>query len=155
MEIFSLPLQPAAAIYSNVCRVSVLRQRRRWPDTCAPCAIIPDKYHAYNIIGLLIVVKRRRRIYTCRTIAYETPRRRSEIKDVAQGRIQKMNLEGPIQGVTSGVQWWRPGRGSGGRSPPEADDFSHLKGYLDATSGILGGGMAPWPPPLKSATDVA
>jgi len=25
-----------------------------------------------------------------------------------------------------------------------------LKGYLDATSGILGGGMAP-PPPFKSA----
>jgi len=31
------------------------------------------------------------------------------------------------------------GRGSGGRSPPEADDFSQLKGYLDVTSGILGG----------------
>jgi len=29
--------------------------------------------------------------------------------------------------------------------PPEADDFSQLKGYLDVTSGILGG-MAPCPP---------
>jgi len=42
-------------------------------------------------------------------------------------------------------------RGTGGRSPPEADDFSQLKGYLDVTSGILGG-MAPLPPPLKSAS---
>jgi len=32
--------------------------------------------------------------------------------------------------------------------PPEADDFSQLKGYLDVTSGILGG-MAPLPPPLN------
>ena len=40
-------------------------------------------------------------------------------------------------------------RGSGGQSPPEADDFSQLKGYLAVTSGILGG-MAPWP--LKSAS---
>jgi len=63
-----------------------------------------------------------------------------------------MNLEGPIQVVTSGVQGCRPGRGSGGRSPPEADDFSQLKGYLDATLASWGG-MAPWPPPLKSATD--
>jgi len=31
----------------------------------------------------------------------------------------------------SGVQGQSPGRGSGGRSPPEADDFSQLKGYLD------------------------
>jgi len=37
-------------------------------------------------------------------------------------------------------------RGGGPRSPPEADDFSQLKGYLDATSGILGGGMDPCPP---------
>ena len=50
----------------------------------------------------------------------------------------------------SGVQGRSPGRGSGGRSPPEADDFSQLKGYLDVTPGILGG-MAPLPPPLKSA----
>jgi len=26
-----------------------------------------------------------------------------------QGRIQKNELGGPIQGVTSGVQWWRQG----------------------------------------------
>jgi len=38
-----------------------------------------------------------------------------------QGRIQKMNLEGANSG-----------------GPPEADDFSQLKGYLDVTSGILG-----------------
>jgi len=47
-------------------------------------------------------------------------------------------------------------RGAGpvvGLGTPEADDFSHLKGYLDATSGILGRGMAPCPP-LKSATDL-
>jgi len=31
----------------------------------------------------------------------------------------------------SGVQGRSPGRGSGERSPPEADDFSQLKGYLD------------------------
>jgi len=47
----------------------------------------------------------------------------------------------------SGVQGRSPGRGTEGRSPPEADDFSQLKGYLDVTSGILGG-MAPLPPPL-------
>ena len=40
-------------------------------------------------------------------------------------------------------------RGSGGRSPTEADDFSQLKGYLDVTSGILGGHA----PPLKSASE--
>jgi len=51
----------------------------------------------------------------------------------------------------SGVQGRNPGRESGGRSPPEADDFSQLKGYLDVTSGILGG-MAFLPPPLKSAS---
>jgi len=39
---------------------------------------------------------------------------------------------GPIQGVwgTEVPQWGpgrSPGRGSGGRSPPEADDFSQLK----------------------------
>ena len=50
------------------------------------------------------------------------------------GRIRKMNLEGANSGgVPSGVQ---------GR-PPEADDFSQLKGYLDVTSGILGGGHGP------------
>jgi len=53
----------------------------------------------------------------------------------------------------SGVQGRNPGRESGGRSPPEADDFSRLKGYLDVNSGILGG-MAALPPPLKSASDV-
>ena len=69
-----------------------------------------------------------------------------------------MNLEGANSGglrdgSPSGVQGRSPGRGSGGRSPPEADDFSQLKGYLDATSGILGG-MDPCPPllPLKSAS---
>jgi len=42
-----------------------------------------------------------------------------------------------------GVQERSPGRGSAGLSPPEADDFSQLKGYLDVlwrdlvTSGIL------------------
>jgi len=45
----------------------------------------------------------------------------------------------------SGVQGRSPGKGSRRRSPPEADDFSQLKGYLDVlwrdlvTSGILGG----------------
>jgi len=43
-----------------------------------------------------------------------------------QGRIQKMNLEGANSG-----------------GPPEADDFSQLKGYLDVTSGILGGASPP------------
>jgi len=38
------------------------------------------------------------------------------------------------------------------RSPPEADDFSQLKGYLDVTTGILGA-MAPLPPPLMSASE--
>ena len=40
------------------------------------------------------------------------------------------------------------GGNSGGLGvrPPEADDFSQLKGYLDATSGILGG-VAPCLPP--------
>ena len=33
-----------------------------------------------------------------------------------------------------------------GLRPPEADDFLQLKGYLDVTSGILGGGMAPLAP---------
>jgi len=50
-----------------------------------------------------------------------------------------MNLEGAIRGVTSEVQGRRPGRESGGRSSPEADDFSQFKGYLAVTSGILGG----------------
>jgi len=36
-----------------------------------------------------------------------------------QGRIQKMNLEGANSG------------GLGDGSPPEADDFLQLKGYLD------------------------
>jgi len=44
--------------------------------------------------------------------------------------------ENELEGANSG--------GLGGRSPPEADDFSQLKGYLDVTSGILGA-MAPWP----------
>ena len=39
-----------------------------------------------------------------------------------QGRIQKMNLEGANSG-----------------GPPEADDFSQMNGYIDVTSGILGG----------------
>jgi len=53
-----------------------------------------------------------------------------------QGRIQKMNLEGADSG------------GLGDGSPPEADDFSQLNGYLDVlwrdlvTFGILGS----WPP---------
>jgi len=57
-----------------------------------------------------------------------------------------MNLEGANLG------------GLGDGSPPEADDFSQLKGYLDVlwrdivTSGILGG-MAPLPSPLKYASD--
>ena len=65
------------------------------------------------------------------------------------------NLENELEGgqfrgsggrkSPSGVQERSPGKGSGGLSPPEADDFSQLKGYLDVTSGILGG-MAPWPP---------
>ena len=60
-----------------------------------------------------------------------------------------MNLEGPIQGFwgwkfPSGIQGRSPGRGYGGRSPPEADDFSQLKGYLDVTCGIFwGGGHGP------------
>ena len=63
-----------------------------------------------------------------------------------------MNLEGAIRGVTSEVQGRRPGRESGGHGPPEADDFSQLKGYLDATSGILGG-HGPLPPPLNPPVD--
>ena len=55
-----------------------------------------------------------------------------------------MNLEGANSGG--------PGAPSGGRSPPEADDFSQLKGYLDVTSGILGG-HGPLGP-LKSASAV-
>jgi len=49
-----------------------------------------------------------------------------------------MNLEGANSQVTSGVQGWR------------LDDFSQLKGYLDATSDILGGHglLAPLNPPL-------
>jgi len=43
-----------------------------------------------------------------------------------------------------------PSGSRGGAPPPEADDFSQLKGYLDATSGILGG-HGPLAP-LKSAT---
>ena len=51
------------------------------------------------------------------------------------------------------TQYTTAGCGSVGRSPPEADDFSQLKGYLDVTSGILGeGAMAPLPLPLKSAS---
>jgi len=45
---------------------------------------------------------------------------------------------GQFRGSPSGVQGRSPGRGSRGQSPPEADDFSQLKGYLDVTSGILG-----------------
>jgi len=54
-----------------------------------------------------------------------------------QGRIQKMNLQGANSGrlgdgsPPSGVQGRSPGGGAGGQSPPEADDFSQLKGYLD------------------------
>ena len=57
-----------------------------------------------------------------------------------QGRIRKMNLEGANSG------------GLGDRSPPEADDFSQLKVYLDmlwtdlVTCGILGG-YGPFGPP--------
>jgi len=59
-----------------------------------------------------------------------------------QRRIKKMNLEGANSG----------GPPAGTRSgPPEADDFSQLKGYLDVTSGIMGG-MAPLAP-LKSASE--
>jgi len=50
-----------------------------------------------------------------------------------------MNLEGANSGSL------------GDRSPPEADDFSQLKGYLAVTSGILGGGHGPLAP-LKSAS---
>jgi len=62
-----------------------------------------------------------------------------------------MNLEGANSGclgaeVPQRDQGRRPGRESGGRSTPEADDFSQLKGYLDVTSGILGGHA---PPPLN------
>ena len=39
-----------------------------------------------------------------------------------------------------------------GLRPPEADDFLQLKGYLDVTSGILGGHGPLGPPPLKSAS---
>ena len=54
-----------------------------------------------------------------------------------------MNLERANSGCLGDGS---PGRGSGGRSPPEADDFSQLKGYLDVTSGILGAAWPPWPP---------
>jgi len=43
----------------------------------------------------------------------------SRLVEPRQGRIQKMNLEGANLG------------GLGNGSPAEADDFSHLKGYLD------------------------
>ena len=56
---------------------------------------------------------------------------------------------GQFRWVSSGVQGRSPGRGSGKRSPPEADDFSQLKGYLDVTSGILGGMVSLPPPPLN------
>ena len=68
-----------------------------------------------------------------------------------------MNLDGANSGgliegrkSPSGVQGRSPGRRSGGLRPPEADDFSQLKGYLDVTSGIfLGGGHGPLAlPPL-------
>ena len=67
-----------------------------------------------------------------------------------------MNLEGANSGSLgdgSPPAWSRGGAPVGGlgTKSPEADDFSQLKGYLDVTSGILGGGMAPCPPP-KSAT---
>jgi len=61
-------------------------------------------------------------------------------------------LEGANSGLSSGVQGRSPGRGSGARSPPEADDFSQLKGYLDVTFGMLGGHGPLAPPPLKSAS---
>jgi len=54
-----------------------------------------------------------------------------------------MNLERANSGCLGDGS---PGRGSGGLSPPEADDFSQLKGYLDVTSGILGGGHGPLGP---------
>ena len=59
---------------------------------------------------------------------------------------RSQDLEVGAQGVGDGS----PLAGSRERSPPEADDFSQLKGYLDATSGILGG-HDPLPP-LKSTT---
>jgi len=61
-----------------------------------------------------------------------------------------MNLEGANSGGHQRGPGVEAGRVSGGRSPPEADDFSQLKGYLDATSGIFGGHgpLAPLNPPL-------
>jgi len=47
------------------------------------------------------------------------------------GADPENELGGDNSGVTSGVQGRRPGRESGGRSSPEADDFSQFKGYLD------------------------
>ena len=51
-----------------------------------------------------------------------------------QGWIQKMNLEGAnSEGLGDGSPpaGSRGGAPVGGRSSPEADDFSQLKGYLD------------------------
>ena len=55
--------------------------------------------------------------------------------DIGASAKQKMNLEGANSGsggrkFPSGVQGQNPGRGSGGRSPPEADDFSQLRGLI-------------------------
>jgi len=69
-----------------------------------------------------------------------------------------MNLEGANSGglgdgsPPAGSRGGAPVRGLGDFRPPEADDFSQLKGYLDVlwrdlvTSGILGAAWPPSPP---------
>ena len=78
-----------------------------------------------------------------------------------RGGSRKWTWREPIQVVLGtevphrgqGAEAQSPGRGSGGWSPPEADDFWQLKGYLDVTSGILGGmALLPLPPKSASAT---
>ena len=72
-----------------------------------------------------------------------------------RGGSRKWTWREPIQGVLGtevpqrgqGAEAQSPGRGSGGWSPREADDFWQLKGYLDVTSGILGGAWPSCPSP--------
>ena len=60
---------------------------------------------------------------------------------------------GQFRGSPAGSRGGGPVGSLGGQSSPEADDFSQLKGYLDVTSGIFGGGAWPLASPLKSARD--
>jgi len=82
-----------------------------------------------------------RRIYTIHTVTREKQANPGADPENELGGGQFRGSGG--QKSPSGVQGRCPGKGSVGRNPPEADDFSQLKGYLDVTTGILGG---PWPP---------